>query len=270
MKRFRFLIALGCIGLTAASLWAAFEQEQMQIESQLQSRIESILSKTLPANSYLVTVKAEMENRSRPSVQSTTAKRGGGKSLLGQNQYVLPGVPEKKEFVTTPEQTSETTVSAFSAETLVKRIVITILVAPDITADQIRGLREVISSSVPFNPLRGDEMDIQNSSLLKPANATPASSPGAAIGTRSSNNGSILGSLSDRSNAPVLMLAGALIMVFILFVAFLFGPMRAYLNRLLAVLPRVGEQAAYTVSNAPAKTAAGTPGASGMPYGING
>jgi len=147
-----------------------YEQEQMQIEAQLQSRIEGILSKTLPANSYLVTVKAEMENRERPSVKSTTAKRGGGNSLLGQNQYVLPGVPGKKEFVTTPEATSETTVSAFSAETLVKRITITILVAPDVTADQIRSIREVITGSIPFNPLRGDEMEIKNSSLLKPVN----------------------------------------------------------------------------------------------------
>ncbi len=270
MKKFRFIISLALVGLTASWLLAMYEQEQMQIESQLQSRIESILSKTLPANSYLVTVKAEMENRERPSVKSTTAKRAGGKSLLGQNQYVLPGVPEKKEFVTTPEQTSETTVSAFSAETLVKRIIITILVAPDVTADQIRSLREVISGSVPFNPLRGDEMEIQNSPLLKPVN--PASTPGAG-GARNSaqNSGSIMGSLSEKANAPVLLLAGALIVVFILFVAFLFGPMRAFLNRLLAVLPRVGEQAAYTVSNAPTKAAAaGTTANGAFPYGMNG
>jgi len=78
-------------------------------------------------------------------------------------------------------------------------------------------------------------------------------------------------SLSDRANAPMLMLSVALLMVFIFFIAFLFGPMRAFLNRLLAVLPRVGEQAAYTVSNAPSKTAAGaTPGTGPFPYGVNG
>src|SRR5882724_8357114 len=135
MKKFRAIVTLGLVALSASWLFAIYEQEQMQIESQLQSRIESILSKTLPANSYLVTVKVEMENRERPSVQSTTAKRGGGRSLLGQNQYVLPGVPGKKEFVTAPETNSETTVNAISVETLVKRINITILVAPDVSAE---------------------------------------------------------------------------------------------------------------------------------------
>src|SRR5437879_5185862 len=232
---------------------AKYEEEQIQIESQLQSRIEGILAKTLPANSYLVTVKVEMENRERPSVQSTTARRAGGNSLFGQNQYVLPGVPGKKEFVASQETGSDTTVSAFSVETLVKRITIKILVAPDVTADQIRSIREVVSGSIPFNPLRGDEMDIQNSSLLKSATSGGLSGAG---GRSYAQGTSWWSSLSDRANAPMLMLSVALLMVFIFFIAFLFGPMRAFLNRLLAVLPRVGEQAAYTVSNAPSKTAA--------------
>jgi len=270
MKKFRFIVSLGLVGLTTTWLSAMYEQEQMQVESQLQARIEGILSKTLPSNSYLVTVKAEMENRERPSVKSTTAKRGGSNSLLGQNQYVLPGVPEKKEYVMTPESTSETTVSAFSAETLVKRILITVLVAPDVSAEQIRNIREVITGSVPFNPLRGDEMDIQNSPLLKPASPAASTSGGGKFSVQA-NNGTIMGSLSDRANAPVLMLAGALIVAFILFVAFLFGPMRAFLDRLLTVLPRVGEQAAYTVSNAPTKAAAGGPAThGGYSYGMNG
>ena len=35
-------------------VWAKWEKEQVALESQLQERIESILSKTLPATSYLV------------------------------------------------------------------------------------------------------------------------------------------------------------------------------------------------------------------------
>src|ERR1700687_375275 len=214
MKKFWIIISLGLVGLSASSLLAKYEEEQMQIESQLQTRIEGILAKTLPANSYLVTVKVDMENRERPAVQSTTAKRNGGNSLLGKNQYVLPGVPGKKEFVTTPETASETTVSAFSAETLVKRITITILVSPDVSADQIHSLREVITGSIPFNPLRGDEMEIQNSPLLKSANA---GSLGAGGRFSSGGGGSFWSSFADRTNAPVLMVSGALITIFIFF-----------------------------------------------------
>ena len=169
-------MAVALVALSSVKLWAKYEEEQLQIETQLQQRIEGILAKTLPANSYLVTVKVEMDTRTRPAAtQSSTAKRGGNNALFGQNQYVLPGVPQKKEYVTQPETTTETTVSAFSAEALVRRILITILVAPDVSAEQVRGIRDVITGSIPFNPLRGDEMDIQNSPLLKPANA-PASS----------------------------------------------------------------------------------------------
>jgi len=264
MKKYVFIVALALVGMSSSRLLAKYEQEQIEIESQLQTRIESILAKTLPPNSYLVTVKVEMENRERPAVKSTTARRTGAGALFGQNQYVLPGVPGKKEFVTAPESTSETTVSAFSAETLVKHITITILVSPDVTAEQIRSIREVITGSIPFNPLRGDEMEIQNSPLLKSA-STGAASAGSA--PSQSAAASFWASLT--SNAPILMLTGAILMVLLLFLAFLFGPMRGFLNRLLAVLPRVGEQAAYTVSNAPAKTPAGTNG-NGSPYGING
>ena len=276
MKKVGFIVSLFLVIFSVSRLFAKYEEEQLQMESQLQQRVEGILSKTLPPNSYLVTVKVEMENRERPATrQSTTAKRGGTASLLGQNQYVLPGVPQKKEFVTQPESSTESSVSTFSAETLVKRILITILVAPDIPADQVRAIRDVISGSIPFNPLRGDEMDIQNSPLLKPVNA-PAADAGPSAGASgaapaSPTGGSFFGSLSDRGNAPAMMILGAVSMAVILFIGFLFGPVRAFLNRLLAVLPRIGEQAAYTVSNAPAKAAAaGTPGSVSYSSGSNG
>src|SRR5262249_54071391 len=145
-----------------------YEQEQLQLENQYQQRIEGILAKTLPANSYLVTVKVEMDqNAKSTSVRSTTGGRRGGNPFLAQNQFVLPGVPQKKEFVQQPEQgPSETVVNAYSAETLVKKILITILVSPEVSQDQIRAIRDVISSSIPFNPLRGDELDIHASPLL--------------------------------------------------------------------------------------------------------
>src|SRR5258708_23732660 len=133
MKKVFIIISVGIIGLASSWGLAKYEQEQMQIESQMQQRIEGILAKTLPSNSYLVTVKVDMENKEVPTARRTTTAKRGGSSLLGKNQYVLPGVPQKKQFATEPEANSETSVSGFSAETLVKHIAITILVAPDIS-----------------------------------------------------------------------------------------------------------------------------------------
>jgi len=255
------LFALAIVAVASVLAWAKLEREQLAIESQLQNRIDGILSKTLPPNSYLVTVKVEMDTTTKPR---TTSTRQGGRDRRNpferQNEFVLPGVPQKKEFIMQEAQAAtETTLNAFESETLVRRILITILVAPDIAADQIRGLRDIIQASIPFNPIRGDELDIQNSNLLKPVNPTPATrlSETAAANRAAQNAAS---AWFSRNNAPLMILLGAIATIFIIFLAFLFGPVRSFLNRLLAVLPRVGEQAAYAVSNAPAKPLATTPG----------
>ncbi len=238
--------------LVAGSIfsWAKLEREQLAIESQLQNRIEGILSKTLPANSYLVTVKVEMDTTSKPvGGRAARASRNGKNPFSSQSQFVLPGVPQKKEFIMQDEKPVEETADIFETETLVRRILITILVAPDIAADQVRGLREVVQASIPFNPLRGDELQIQNSNLLKPVNPSSANSKNTPAGQTPSRS-----ALFDRANAPLWILFGVIGTLFIIFLAFLFGPVRSFLNRLLAVLPRVGEQAAYAVNNAPAKS----------------
>lgn len=239
---------------------AKLEREQLAIESQLQNRIENILSKTLPPNSFLVTVKVEMDTRTRPTTtRSSQAGKGRNNPFERQSQFVLPGVPQKKEFVLQQEQPeTETTLNAFESETLVRRILITILVAPDVPSDQIRGLQEIIQSSIPFNPIRGDEIEIKNSSLLKPINtpspsANAKSSDAGASAGRASTSQNSFASWFNRNNAPLMIVLGAIATIFFIFLAFLFGPVRTFLNKLLAVLPRVGEQAAYAVNNAPAK-----------------
>jgi hypothetical protein len=273
MRKLGLIFCLTLLGLPASRLFARYEQEQLDMETQLQQKIDGVLSKTLPPNSYLITVKVEMESGARPAARRTTARRGGTRNML-QNQYVLPGVPQKKEFIPPQETNTETTEEALSPEALVKRILITILVSPDVTADQVRNIRNVLSTSIPFNPLRGDEMDIQNSPLLKSTGGpASAASPAASFGGegRGARSGGFLGSLSDRSNAPMLVLLGAVSTAFMLLVAFLFGPVRAFLNRLLAVLPRIGEQAAYTVSNASSKALPGSAASGGTyAYGGNG
>jgi len=255
--------ALGFLLIAGAQkTFAKFEQEQLALESQLQERIEGILSKTLPPNSYLVTVKVEMEDKApAASVRSQTGGGEPNNPFLTKNRFMLPGVPQKREFA--PQSapgTNETVVNAFSAETLVRRIVISILVSEDVSEDQIRSLRDIISGSIPFNPLRGDEMDIQASPLLKRASGNTAAVVAAAADRAAGRSGGFLSGLSDRANLPALILISALLGAVVVFLAFLFGPVRAFLNRLLAVLPRVGEQAAYTVTNAPAKPSTGPAG----------
>lgn len=258
------LILLFILGSARIAL-AKYEQEQLQLESQLQQRIESILAKALPPNSYLVTVKVEMEDRANPTTVRTNpgGKREGVNPFLSQSQFVLPGVPQKKEFVQPQEEEpSETVINSFAAETLVRRISISILVASDVSAEQIKEMRDIISASIPFNPLRGDELDIQNSPLLRKANPAPVETSVAAD-KLPAKSGAFLSSLTDRSNWPALIVIAMATVGLSVFLIFLFGPVRAFLNRLLAVLPRIGEQAAYTVSNSTPKSAAAGPGAAG-------
>src|SRR5688572_24898184 len=109
---------------------ARLEREQMALDSQIQQRIENILSKTLPPTSYLITVKVEMDTNARPTTVRKGGTTGGRRNPFeSQSQYVLPGVPQRKDFVL--EETKgdpETVTNSFEVETLVRRILITVLV----------------------------------------------------------------------------------------------------------------------------------------------
>jgi len=263
------LWAAACLSMNSTASAARLEQEQLLLENQIQERIEGILSKTLPANSYLVTVKVDMENRTVPRTVDRAARREQTNPFLDRSQFMLPGVPQTKEFVQPPAQDNgDTNITLESAETLIRRISITVLVSPDVSSEQIRAMRDIISASIPFNPLRGDEMDIRPSPLLKKSTDNGASAPqvnsaAAEAPTPEAPTSFVQGLFGPHPPASLLIVAGAAAMALIIFVAFLFGPVRAFLNRLLTVLPRVGEQAAYAVSNA-SKPAAQTP-AAGLP-----
>jgi flagellar motor switch protein FliG len=262
--RRRFLTLAGLLLGLSSLVWARWEKEQVALENQLTQRIESILSKTLPPNSYLVTIKVEMSD-SGGGTSRTVNKRGGGNPFMKQNKFVLPGVPEKKQFSTEPEVTEENTVVNQPVEALVKRILITILVSPDISADQIRSLRTFITSSIPFNPVRGDEIDIQPSPLLKaPEPETKSMSPMAAAGA--ANAQSPWEKFSSQMNLPFLVLLSVVAFGIVGLAVFLFGPVRAFFNRLLAVLPRVGEQAMFAANanGAGGGTATANPAASAL------
>ncbi len=266
------LIFMITLVLFAPLASARLEQEQLMLENEIQQRIEGILAKTLPANSYLVTVKVEMENRPIPqSVNNRQNRRTPNNPFLDRSQFMLPGVPQKKEFIQPPvTEANDTNITLATAETLIRKIGISILVSPDVTSSQIRGMRDIISSSIPFNPLRGDEMEIKPSSLLKRA-TDPGPSAAGASAVNVPNlpdvqaqppvpSGLFASIFGERPSGGLLVLLGAAAMMLIIFIAFLFGPVRAFMNRLLAVLPRVGEQAAYAVSNSANKNAGNTSG----------
>ncbi len=264
--RFRVVVLSGLFLAVGSMAWARYEKEQLTLENELTQRIESILSRTLPPNSYLVTVKVEME-QGGGGVQRRVNTRGGENPFMKQNRFVLPGVPEKKQFSPTEEIKEESTTN-IPVEALIKKISIAILVAPDVSNEQIRSLREFISSSIPFNPIRGDELDIQNSPLLKPSVPISAAPNSAAAVAQQEEGNSGPGLFGKGSSLPVLLLLGILSLGLIGLAVFLFGPVRAFLNRLLAVLPRVGEQAMYAANSAGPAAAAPAPAAERMYLGM--
>ena len=56
MKKVWLIVSLALVSLASTRLMAKFEQEQMDMEAQLQQKIDGVLSKMLPPNSYLVVV----------------------------------------------------------------------------------------------------------------------------------------------------------------------------------------------------------------------
>jgi flagellar motor switch protein FliG len=261
------VVAVAAVLLGMSTLaFAKYEKEQLQLENALTQRIEGILSKALPPSSFLVTVKVEMQEGGGGGVNRKVNTRGGENPFLQKSKFVLPGVPAKKEFNTTPEVTEESTVVSPPAESLIKKVSVSILVAEDVAQDQIRSLRDLVASAISFNPIRGDELDIQPSSLLKPSQ--PVVTPAGSIGSGAAGH-TPTGRLFDRNSIPFLFVMTLLALGLIGLALFLFGPVRAFLNRLLAVLPRVGEQAMYAANAG--GTAAATPGAGlGGTLGLSG
>jgi hypothetical protein len=260
----RFLaVSLGLVLGAVSLVWAKWEKEQVALENDLSQRIESILSKTLSPNSYLVTVKVEMGDSSGGGIQRNVNTRGGDNPFMQKNRFVLPGVPEKKQFANTSQVTEESTVINTPIEALVKKISITVLVATDVTNEQIKSLRDFIGSSIPFNPLRGDELDIHTSPLLKPSTpSVKTSDPEALAAARQTWSDKFLG--GNASSLPLLIVLAFLGLGLIGLAAFLFGPVRGFFNSLVAVLPRVGEQAAYAANNGPSAASAAAPAANPM------
>ena len=92
---------------------------------------------------------------------------------------------------------NQTVVNAYSSEAQIRRIRVKVLLAPDIPPEQIKAIRDVVTSSIPFNPLRGDEIDVQNSTLLKPMSAA------ATTAATASPNERILDSFRHETNVLV-------------------------------------------------------------------
>jgi len=254
MRRLRILLLL----LLAPVVHGAFEREQLAIEREVKSRIEDVMSKTLPPQSYLVNVKVEMEENPQSSTVRTR-RSGSNNPFLNDNRFILPGVPVKRELNNRQETTTdETLMDAPTA--VVKRMLINILVATDVSAEKIRGIQDIVTSNTPFNPLRGDEIDIQTSPMLKssrPSSSASSTSSAPSAARSSEPVDDEPSGFLHRVNWPLVAILGLGLVAFALFLVFLFGPVRGFLNRLLSVLPRVGEQAAYTVSNSPVKTTGG-------------
>jgi len=251
---FSFLIAV-------SPAFAKWEQQQVAMETNLQQKIETILSKALPVNSYIVTVHVEMEDKPNESRTVRNKSKTGNNPFLNNNRFILPGVPQKKEFSNNDTQQEDTVSIDATPEPQVKKIGISILVSQSTTQEQIKTIRDLLSSSLPFDPVRGDELDIQPSNLINGGSQEPqapmptpiASTPGdlSPVSKPALNVGGLLSSLS----VPIVALLSIIAGILLTLVVFLFGPVRGFLNRLLVVLPRVGEQAAYSNTTKPNQTA---------------
>jgi len=264
-------LLLSPIALLPSMSFAVFEREALAIEREIKTRIEDVLSKTLPPQSYLVNVKVEMGANTRTQTVRTN-RTGGGNNPFNNNRFILPGVPVKRELTKNDDPVNDETTLPETTEAIVRKMLITILVAPDVSADQIRAIQDVVTTNTPFNPLRGDEIDIKTSSLLKSSKPQTPRTEADLSGAASPTNAPVDEegrSWTARINWPMIAVMSMGVLAFGMFIVFLFGPVRAFLNRLLAVLPRVGEQAAYAVSNAPAKPALAGAGAGALHGNFN-
>lgn len=221
LKLVKTVMAIATLAaLPALAAETSLDSERLNLEMRMQQRVEEALGKILPPGQFVVVIKIE-------PVPQVSSDRGGERDSAS-DQYYLPGVPTRRLLTDNGENMKEIVDSLRPDSTLFKRFinrVTTVLVLdkdiPDDVVERVRGLtRQMLS----LDDARGDTLDIQRTAFNKPSDQALATSGIQRI---------------QRELKSYWILVALVLTVFCIgvFILFMFGPLRDFLNKFVQVLP---------------------------------
>jgi len=221
-KRINKTISAGIAAfLLGGIIWASnsWDSERLELEMSMQKRVEEALTKILPMGQFVVVIRVE------PWSQPIDSK---GQPIEEEPQgYYLPGVPARNKFDSTADQVKKLvdTVKPDSPifRRFIRRITTTLVVDKDLDEATINNVRELTRQLVGLDPQRGDTLDIQRSSFQKP--------------TIVIDNSGISKLQVELQKYWLVVGLSLLVLFFLLFALFVFGPLRGFLSRFVQILP---------------------------------
>ncbi len=214
---FSFLFAW----LIPCAAQTTLDSERMDLEMRMQQRVEEALGRMLPPGQFVVVIRVE-------PVASAAAKPEDKKDPAA-DQFYLPGVPARR-LLTDPSDGMKDLVESLKPETkmlfqrFISRITVILLLDKDLPTDVVDRVRSLTREMLSLDDTRGDTMEIQRTAFNKPQDQ-----PLTLSGIQR-----VQKELKSYWLIILLVLVVFCIMVFILF---MFGPLRDFLNKFVQVLP---------------------------------
>ncbi len=223
LKRTALLLLLAVVGAAVLFAESSWDSERLNLETNIQKRVEEALSKIIPANQFVLVVKIE------PLGQQIDAK---GNPVESGDGYFLPGVPERQRFdnnLSAKDLASALKPDSALFKRFIRQISVTLVIDQDISEETVDKVRELTRQMVGLDPQRGDTINVQRTVFQK--------APIAII-----DNSSIAQLQNSLKNYWVVILLTLILFCVGVFFLFMFGPLRGFLNRFVQVLPTLKPQ----------------------------
>ncbi len=218
--KFIFFWLLSVAVLASLQAEPSLDSERLDLETRMQSRVESALGKILPPGQFVVVVRVE------PLSNKANTPEPASKD---DQAYYLPGVPVRHSYDGSGDQiqnlvdTLKPDKNTF--QKFIKRIQVTLVLDQDLADESVTKVRELTRQLLSLDAERGDTLDIQRTVFNKTVVEAP-----------STPTGILLFQKEVRSYWLLIALVLALVIVGV-FVLFVFGPLRGFLNNFVQILP---------------------------------
>jgi len=196
---------------------ASLDRERLDLEMRMQTRVEEALSKILSPGQFVVVVRVE-------PMQKIAAAEDSNSS---QDAFYLPGVPAITKFDGSAEainKLSKKIQSDGGFQRFIRQIAVTLVLDKDLSDEVVSKVRDLTRQMLGLDPTRGDVLDIQRTVFHKPT------------AVLLENTG--FSRLQDKLKTySLLIMLSLVIFCILIFMLFVFGPLRGFLNRLVQILP---------------------------------
>lgn len=208
-----------CLSVGAQSSW---DSERLMLETNIQKRVEEALSKIIPPGQFVLVVRIEPWAQQTEDVKTDDASDG----------YFLPGVPDRPRLdnsVNVKDLASALKADSGMFKRFIKQISVTLVVDQDIPEETVDKVRELTRQMVGLDPQRGDTLNVQRTVFQK--------APVPII-----DNSSIFKLQNSLKNYWLIISLSLILFCVAIFILFMFGPLRGFLNRFVQVLPTLKQQ----------------------------